>query len=214
MANSVLAILSVFLLGLAPALAAAQEPLKAFDQLRTRLRVGDTIVVVDASSREHTGRLVTLTPSSLVLSTRPGQPFVADQVRAVMTPGPHPYRKGLLWGMALGTIAGGVAWAVSAKDGSAGVPPPCQSVSAPPSSWTPPPCGGSAGRGDGTSYWVAVPIGAGAGALTGIAISALIRGDRRVVYRAPAAAAIEGVTLSIAPIVSRRPRGVAVSFAF
>lgn len=48
--------LAAVLIGLRPALAVAQEPVKAFDQLSTRLVVGDTIFVTDAQGREIKGR--------------------------------------------------------------------------------------------------------------------------------------------------------------
>jgi hypothetical protein len=187
--------------------ATAQEPLKAFDQLRTRLRVGDTIVVVDASLREHTGRLVSLTPTSLVLSTRPDRPFDANQVREVMTQGPHPFPKGLMWGAGLGTAAG-LAWALSSND-SIGASPPCPPSSGDVTCHLPAPV-----HSDGPDDWAAVFIGAGAGAVTGLVVARLIPGRRIVVYRAPPPGRNAGVRLAIAPIITPRTKGVAVTFAF
>jgi hypothetical protein len=207
MANSVLAALSVFLLGLAPALAAAQEPGIAFDQLPSRLRVGDTIVVVDASLREHTGRLVSLTPTSLVLSTRPDRPFDANQVRAVMTQGPHPFPKAVMWGAGLGAVAGAARWLLSSD--SIGESPPCPPSSADEPCHLPAPA-----HWDGPDDWAAVFVGAGAGAVTGLVVARLIPGKRIVVYRAPPPGRNAGVRLAIAPIITPRTKGVAVSFTF
>ena len=47
--------LATLLIILLPALAAAQDPVKSFDQLNTRLKIGDTIYVTDAQGREVKG---------------------------------------------------------------------------------------------------------------------------------------------------------------
>ena len=47
--------LAAVLIVLVPALSAAQEPVKSFDQLNTRLKVGDTVWVTDAEGRESKG---------------------------------------------------------------------------------------------------------------------------------------------------------------
>ena len=51
-------------------------------------------------------------------------------------------------------------------------------------------------------------------AAVGLAVDALIPGKKVVVYRAPSAAPAGGARLSIAPMVTPRAKGVAVSFAF
>ena len=48
--------LAAMLIAILPALAAAQEPVKSFDQLNTRLKPGDTVWVTDAQGRESKGR--------------------------------------------------------------------------------------------------------------------------------------------------------------
>lgn len=183
--------------------AAAQEPLEAFDQLGSRLRVGDTVVVVDAGLREYKGRLVSLSPSSLTISTRRDQPFAANQVRAVLEPGRPPFRKGLLWGLALGAGAG-AAWALldarvtgmSCPGCVAGQPcGPCEVASTAPN-------------------WIAIPLAAGAGALAGLAVSAMLPGENCVVYAAPPPAGRSGPGLALAPILTPRAWGASISISF
>ena len=63
----VLAISACCLLGVLPTLSAAQEPVRAFDQLNTRLKVGDTVYVTDVQGREVKGKIRELSGSALSL---------------------------------------------------------------------------------------------------------------------------------------------------
>ena len=54
----------------------------------------------------------------------------------------------------------------------------------------------------------------GLGALVGLAVDAVIPGRIRVIYEASGAAQSGRPSVSIAPMVSSRAKGVAVSFAF
>ena len=54
----------------------------------------------------------------------------------------------------------------------------------------------------------------GIGAAIGVGVDALIPGKRLVVYRAPAGPGAVPARFSIAPVVTPRAKGVAVSFAF
>jgi hypothetical protein len=162
--------------------------------------------VIDAGLREHEGRLVSLSPSSLTISTRRDQPFAADQVRAVMKRGPHPLAKGVFWGASMGAAAG-VAWALANGDGAGqAAGPPC------------PP-----GPGEmclpmsdvGTARdWDSVPIGMGAGALVGLFVGAIIPGRASVVYAAPPPAGRSGPGLVLAPILTPRAWGASISISF
>jgi hypothetical protein len=187
--------------------AAAQEPLRAFDQLASRLRVGDTVVVVDAAGTRHEGRLVGLSPSSLVISTRRDHPFAADQVRVVMKRGPHPLAKGLFWGVTVGAGAG-LAWALTHTDGmGSAAEPPCSPEPAgmchlPDSDFSE------------TRNWNSVPIGMSAGALVGLFVGAIIPGRTSVVYAAPPAGHRGGPRLAIAPVLTPRVRGASISISF
>jgi hypothetical protein len=165
------------------------------------------VVVVDATGTEHQGRLVSLSPSSLVISTRRDRPFAADQVRLVMKRGPHPLAKGLFWGVALGAGAG-VAWALANTDGVGSAPgPPCAPGPGgmcylPDSDFSP------------TRNWNSVPIGMGAGALVGLFVGAIIPGRASVVYKAPPAGDRGGPRFAIAPVLRPHVRGASIVISF
>jgi len=59
--------LAAVLIVILPALSVAQEPVKSFDQLNTRLKPGDTVYVTDAQGREVKGRIRGLSATSLLL---------------------------------------------------------------------------------------------------------------------------------------------------
>jgi len=188
MAHSVLATLSVFLLGVAPALAAAQEPVEAFGLLNTRLKVGDTVWVTDAEGREVTGKIRDLSPTSLLLDAG-GSPqnFQAARVGTIRIQPKDPLRNGVLWG----ALAGGVTGAASCLLN--------------------PQCGGDDEIAAAVSLALA-GVGAVAGAGIGAGVDAAVKGPKLIVYAAPAASG--GGRLSVAPMITPRTKGVAVSFAF
>lgn len=103
---------------LAPARTAAQEPVKAFDQLSTRLKVGDTVWVTDASGREVKGKIKALSTTSLTLSGGERRTFQGSDVRTILER-PHDSLKfGTLLGLAIGA---GIGAALSAgAEGDAG----------------------------------------------------------------------------------------------
>jgi len=182
---------------------AAQEPVRAFDQLAGRLKVGDTVVVVDTSGTEYEGRLVSLLPSSLVISTLRDQPFAAHQVRAILEPGRPPVRKGILWGLALGAGAG-TAWALLDARATAMSCPACVAGQ---------PCGPCEVASTAPN-WLAIPLATGVGALAGFAVSAMFPGENRVVYTAPPAGHRGGPRFAIAPVLTRRVRGASILVSF
>jgi len=53
---------------LAPSIAFPQAPARNLDELRLKVRVGDTIYLTDQSGRERSGRIVDLTPTLLTAS--------------------------------------------------------------------------------------------------------------------------------------------------
>ena len=65
---------------LAFALAAAQEPVKSFDQLNTRLKPGDTVWITDARGREIEGRIESLAPDAITLDAGGARIFAAADV--------------------------------------------------------------------------------------------------------------------------------------
>jgi hypothetical protein len=184
-----LAAILVVVLFASPRVAAAQEPVRDFSQLNTRLKPGDTVWVTDAQGREVKGKIRELGPSALTLDGTGTGTIAADAVCLITARHGRPIGKGALWGLAAGAVFGAVA--VVADDG-------CESD-----------CGSDAG-------WMLVgaglfgAIGAGAGAVVG----ALIPGKSLVVFRAPGAAGHAQARLSIAPVIAPRVKGVAVSFAF
>jgi len=192
---------------LLPALAGAQELVTSFDQLNTRLKPGDTVYVTDAQGRETKGRILELRPSSLVLDAGQPQAFSADQVRAIKKPGGRSVRKAALWGALTGVAAGVVLVAVDHPGGGSWPAPPCPPASEPMCMLPPPPRSAA-------SDWYPIPAGAALGAGLGTLVGYLFPGKQQVVYRAPEPAGAGHARLSIAPVVTPRAKGVAVSFAF
>jgi hypothetical protein len=172
---------------LAPVIALAQEPVQSFDQLNTRLKVGDTVWVTDAQGREIKGRIRDLSPASLRLDAGGAtQEFQAGRVGTIRVQPKDPLRNGVLWGAGVGFALGAL---------SCGANPQC------------------AGDESGAGVTVALSvIGAAAGAGIGAAIDAARKPPKLVVYRAPGASG--RAHLSLAPMLAPRTKGVAVSFAF
>ena len=166
---------------LAFAVAAAQEPVRSFDQLNTRLKLGDSVRVTDLQGREINGRILDLGPTALTLD-RSGA-IQADAIGLIAEHAGRPVGKGALWGLAAGAVFGAVAVLASGED-------------------------------EGGWYAVAAGYFGAIGAGTGAIVGALIPGKTLVVYRAPAAGAGRSGRLSVAPIVTPRAKGAAVSFAF
>ncbi len=76
-------VLAVISLLLAFALAAAQEPVRDFTQLNTRLKPGDKVWVTDAQGREVKGKIVSLQSDALALDSDGAVTFPAGSIRAV-----------------------------------------------------------------------------------------------------------------------------------
>jgi len=174
---------------LLPVLAGAQEPVKSFDQLNTRLKVGDTIYVTDAQGREIKGKIRDLGPSALTLDSGTAAIVQADAVRLIVERKPRPIGRGALWGLGIGAAAGlalGIA-VVADCDGDDE-------------------CAGA--------ILVGAGLFGGMGAGTGAVIGALIPGKTLTVYRAPGAAGASSARLSFAPVITPARKGVAVSVRF
>jgi len=192
---------------LLPALAGAQELVTSFDQLNTRLKPGDTVYVTDAQGRETKGRILELRPSSLVLDAGQPQAFSADQVRAIKKPGGLSVRKAALWGALTGVAAGVVLVAVDHLGGGSVPQPPCPPASEPTCMLPPPPASAA-------SDWYHIPADAALGAGLGTLVGYLFPGKQQVVYRAPGATGASSARFSLAPLITPRHNGVAVSFSF
>ena len=168
----------------APALCAAQEPVRDFSQLNTRLRPGDTIWVTDAQGREVKGRILSLSTDALTLEGGRPRSFGAPDVSAIQVRRNDSLANGALIGLGVGSGLTLVACLADTEAREAG--------------W----CAAAA----------AVYGGIGAG--IGVGIDALIPGKKILAYRAPAPSGAPPARLSIAPVVTPRAKGVAVSFAF
>lgn len=169
---------------LLPALSAAQEPVKSFDQLNTRLKVGDTVWVTDAQGREVNGRIGSLSATSLLLDARGSpQDLQAAQVGTIRVQQSDSLANGALIGIIGGGVLGGlVLYGCLVTSGQAGT------------------CAGTAA------------VNGAIVAAIGVGIDAAIKGPKLVVYRAPGASG--SARLSLAPVITPARKGVAVSVRF
>jgi len=176
--------LAVISLLLAFALAAAQEPVRTFDQLDTRLKPGDTVWVTDAQGREIKGKITSLAAEALALKADGSRTFSAADVRLVEERRGDSLLNGGLIGFGIGGVGFGLTCLATIDDQDRG--------------WC---------------ALVTVVYG-GIGAAAGVAVDALIPGKKIVVYRAPAPGGARTSRLSVSPLVTPRTKGVALSFAF
>ena len=109
------AVLAAVSLLLAVALAAAQEPVRDFSQLNTRLKPGDTVWVTDAQGREVKGTIRTLSPDTLTLSSDDARSYAAADVLQLRQRRPDPLWNGAIIGLAVG---GGLGIAMGDFSGS------------------------------------------------------------------------------------------------
>jgi hypothetical protein len=167
-----------------PAPSAAQEPVRDFSQLNTQLRPGDTVWVTDAQGREVKGRILSLSHDALALEGGSARSFGAPDVATISLRRHDSLGNGALIGLGVGGGLTLVACLVSVESSDAG--------------------------------WcvAAAAVYGGIGAGIGVGIDALIPGKKILAYRAPAPGGPARARLSIAPLVSPRAKGVAVSFAF
>jgi len=176
--------LAIISLLLAFALAAAQEPVRSFDQLDTRLKPGDTVWVTDAQGREIKGKITSLAAEVLALKADGSRTFSAADVRLVEERRGDSLLNGGLIGFGIGGVGFGLTCLATIDDQDRG--------------WC---------------ALVTVVYG-GIGAAAGVAVDALIPGKKIVVYRAPAPGGARTSRLSVSPLVTPRTKGVALSFAF
>ena len=176
--------LAAMLIVILPALAAAQEPVKSFDQLNTRLKPGDTVWVTDAQGREVKGRITSFARDSMGIDGDGARTLRADDVRLVQTRRPDGLVNGTLIGFAVGAV--GLEAANLALTSQGDCPGGCQAA--------------------------IVLFGGAIGAGVGAIVDALIPGKKQVVYRS--AGASGSTHLSLAPVITPRTRGVALSYSF
>lgn len=174
------------LLTLAPITASAQAVASNFQELRFKVKPGDTVYVTDDAGRERKARILELSRSSLLLSmdgTR--RDLSENNVRRIRQRLPDPLLNGAVIGavsvMTLSTVS-----SIASSD-----------------------------RGENETFgWADVgfilylgSIGAGVG--TGI--DALIQG-RKIIYETPGSASRR--SFGVSPVLSPRVRGVRVSVSF
>jgi len=69
---SAVVLLSLVWFGAAPQLAFGQTPVTAFEELNTRVKVGDSLKVIDRDGRQARGRAIEITPDAIVVTRRGG----------------------------------------------------------------------------------------------------------------------------------------------
>jgi hypothetical protein len=107
--------LAAMLIVILPALAAAQEPTKSFEQLGGVLDVGDKVRVTDTENREVSGKITALDAKSITLDTAGGTTLSAERVRRVERL-KRSKGYGCLVGIGAGAV-GGLVFAASAETG-------------------------------------------------------------------------------------------------
>jgi hypothetical protein len=187
--KTTLAMISVFVASVLclPAVAAAQGDVTAFDQLNTRLKLGNTVRVTDNDGREVKGTLTELSDTSITVNSGVPTTFEAGRVRGIRKGDGKSFRRPVTWGMLIGGVVVGAAGAHFAVAHNGG-----EAVGAV-FLW-----GGTIGLG----------IGAGGGAILGAALPA----KWKEVYRAPGASG--GARVSVAPMITPRAKGVVLSLSF
>ena len=164
--------------------AMAQEPVRDFTQLNTRLKPGDTVWVTDAAGREVKGRIVDLAPGGVTVKSDVSRTYGPADVNLIHERRPDSLKNGALIGLGIG---GGLVLGLCLA--------------------------GEASEGDGWCA-LAAGIYGGAGAAIGVGIDALIPGKKIVAYRAPGSSGAPSARVSFAPVITPRARGVAVLFSF
>jgi hypothetical protein len=168
-----------------PALAAAQEPVRDFNELNTRLKPGDTIWITDAQGREVKGKIVDVAPGVLTLKADRSKAYTSGDVNLIRTRRPDSLGSGALIGFAAGSSVGIACYIDTAGESEM-------------AGWC-------------TGYLLVFgALGAG----LGVGIDALIPGRKTVVFRAPGSTGAASARLTIAPIVTPRAKGVAVGLRF
>jgi hypothetical protein len=169
-----------------PVLAAAQAPVTSFDQVPTRVKIGDTVFVSDATGREVKGKVLDLSAASLALrSGSERQEFSAAQVKSLTWQKSDSLGNGALIGLAIG--AGSIAVLSAVVDD-------CESDN----------CAAVVA--------LAIGIGGGIGAGAGLLIDAAIPAKTVLIYRAPSSPSTGRI--SIVPILTPRRQGVVIRVSF
>jgi hypothetical protein len=169
--------------------ASAQQTTPSFNALAGRIRINQEIWVTDASGREVRGRLRRLAADSLDVDADGSRTFAAADVRRLRARDRDPLKNGVLIGLGIGGSLG-TAWCIGAiADDSGDIDAGVECA-------------------EGFTVFPAL------GALFGLAVDVLRPGRIHVIYEASGAGQAARSRLSIAPVISSRVRGLAVTFAF
>lgn len=172
----------------APLLAAAQEPARSFEELTTRLKAGDTVWVTDAQGREVKGIYKGSDAAGLKLKRWRTRTIDAASIRAVDASRPDPTWEGALIGLAVGEALAAVCYGAAVRAGE-------------------PEMIGFAQLG-----FVFFGL---VGANIGWEADRAKTGPRFTAYRASEAGLAAGRRrLAVAPVITPRAKGVAVSLRF
>jgi hypothetical protein len=157
-----------------------------FDRAAQKLRIGDTVLVVDSSGREQQGKVLDVSPEALSLAINGGRrQLPASDIRAVDLERNDSLKNGALIGFGFGAGFAALGACVTAV------------------------AEGDAGEVSGVLI-IGTLLYGGAGASLGMLVDALIT-DRLPVYRS---AGHKSVQLSAAPLIGRSRKGIALTVQF
>jgi hypothetical protein len=88
-----------------PPFAAAQATGKTFEQLNSRLKIGNTVRVTDIEGREVQGKLAELHDASIMVNSGAATTFEAQRVRLIQK-STKSYWRPVLWGTLIGGAVG------------------------------------------------------------------------------------------------------------
>ena len=167
----------------APA-AQAQTLAGSFDQLQVLVKPGDTISVTDATGRELTGRIESLSQSSLSLLVAGARHDLPErEVRTIRQRRSDSLANGAKWGLGIGAglgLAGGLAIASEYSEGG------------------------------GVYIPILALVYGGIGAGVGAGLDALILSNQVIYFKSPGSVA----KVTVSPLVTSERKGVVVVFGF
>jgi hypothetical protein len=186
---------SMVLLALGRGSVQAQTVAHSFEELRSKLKPGDTVYVTDDSGRERRAQILDFSPSSLILSVDGARRDLSEEnVKRIRQRLPDPLWSGAVIGAAVAMAPLIVYCSQASESGET--------------------CGDQlfvAGGCDELCLGLGlVPLGA-IGAAAGMGIDALVRG-RKTIYEALGGTSPRA--LRVSPVFSSRARGVLVSMSF
>ena len=121
-------ILTLLLLIAAATPSASAQTASSFEQLVLLVKSGDRVTVTDSAGREHSGKIIDLSPSTLALRIHGARHnFRAESVRTISQRRPDSLRQGALIGLAAGAITALALyfpledWSASGKAASLGL---------------------------------------------------------------------------------------------